>query len=152
MSLAFGRTRAHTDSVFVRAYTFTVVTVINSSGDKSPDFCLYDPRQRRRVRPAGSGERVTSGSWRDCFARHPSCQRVHVRATWTRQKLRERPPDTASFLVQTAPQLYNSHINKAIGARFTLERVWVFPHVSHVLARFVTFFHEGEWMGCRSDA
>ncbi|KAL0102476.1 hypothetical protein PUN28_018033 [Cardiocondyla obscurior] len=50
------------------AHTFTVLTVINLSGDKSPDFCLYDP-QGPGARDMGNGE--TSGSWRDYLEPSP---------------------------------------------------------------------------------
>lgn len=46
--------------VHTRAYTPTVVMVINLSGDKSPDFCLYDPR-RDRARNPGKGSLPAHG-------------------------------------------------------------------------------------------
>lgn len=38
-----------------------VVTVINSSGDKSPDFCLYDPLQVRAQGFRGKGSLPAHG-------------------------------------------------------------------------------------------
>lgn len=43
-----------------RVYTPTVVMVINLSGDKSPDFCLYDSR-RDRARNPGKGSLPAHG-------------------------------------------------------------------------------------------
>lgn len=135
--LVFGLLHARTCSF---AHTFTVVTVINSSGDKSPDFCLYDPRRRRRARPAGSKGRVTSGSWRDCFARHPLPRLPEGARSSDVETMRKASVSGCSCRPR---RLYNLHINKAIEARFTLERVYVFPRLSR--AR-VTFFHGSKWV------